>query len=72
MRVDNGIGGSVCVVYPSKNPEHYVDARKDVRYPGMVLLEAVFNGQVYARNRVALHKAPEAIKLMFPLHSSAH
>jgi hypothetical protein len=51
--------GSRCVV--SKNSEHYIDARMDVRHPGMSFIELVHNGQVRKRLTVDDAVAPEAI-----------
>ena len=59
MKVEADIGGSNVVVWI--NPSLYIDARKDIRYPGVSFIEVVRNGHV-VQDKTAIEKdAPETI-----------
>lgn len=59
LRVETHIAGSTVVV--SRSPQHYIDARKDVRNPHLQMIEVVRNGRVYRRETVGLCDAPTTI-----------
>lgn len=61
MIVHTSIGGSVCVVQLTPDWEHYIDARKDVRYPYCSVLEFVAHGQVRKRSLTTNEEAPRII-----------
>ena len=56
MKVLDYIAGSNVTVF--KNSEHYLDARRDVRTPGVSHIELVRNGRVYRREQVSDADAP--------------
>lgn len=59
MKTSKAIAGSYVVVW--KNAQHYIDARKDVRYPNMSFIEVVRDGFVRQRLQVPNDRAPETI-----------
>lgn len=61
MRVDTHIAGSHCVVYPTDNPETYIDCRKETRLRDVTRIEVVMAGQVRRRLNVDDRNAPESI-----------
>lgn len=59
MRVSTHHAGSPVVVW--KTSEHYIDVRSSSPSPYYHSIEIVRNGQVYHRELVQVHKAPERI-----------
>lgn len=63
MQVDRHIAGSHCVVWLTRNKEHYIDARKG--WGEGTLIEVVRNGQVTRTIGVAHDdRAPEMILMV--------
>ena len=61
MKVLKGIAGSWCVVYPTGNPEVYIDCKKHLKLPQVTSVEIVRNGQMLWKVLVEDERAPETI-----------
>jgi Zn ribbon nucleic-acid-binding protein len=58
LTVTRHIAGARCVIY--RNPEHYIDVRKDARTPRYETAECVRQGRVYRRQPIDLAQDPAA------------
>lgn len=61
MQVLTYIAGSYLVVKISDDFEHYIEARKDLRYPNFSFIEVVKGGQVLCRSVIHNSRAAEKI-----------
>lgn len=66
LKVRTDIGGSHVVVFDG--PDHYIDARKDVRTPGYSHIERVRGGQVQCHWTERNDDAPEKIVQLMREH----
>lgn len=66
MKVLDHISGSNVTVL--KNSEHYIDARRDVRTPGVSYIEIVRNGRVYHREEISDTDAPKRVVELMKEH----
>ena len=61
MKVLKDIAGSWCVVYPTGDPNIYLDCKKHLKLPQVTSVDIIKGGQMLWKVLVEDEKAPETI-----------